>query len=151
VWAEPIADLSGFPLRRWGGQRTIFIRKLHPSLAKPTIRAQGGCDSRLHVFTIARNHSKNIKLNGTLFAESCFRALLRDNPTIAGPNLTNNVRAAGIAGSACRCRLAVRPKGANHLWRKNPPASCRLVCSLRAARPGNRKGWSLVTKAALGV
>jgi hypothetical protein len=47
--------------------------------------------------------------------------------------------------------LAVRPEGANHQWRKIPPRelSIDLVADERL-RPGNRKGWSLVTKVALG-
>jgi hypothetical protein len=47
--------------------------------------------------------------------------------------------------------MAVRPEGANHQWRKIPPGELSIdpVADERLGR-GNRKGWSLVTKAALG-
>ena len=47
--------------------------------------------------------------------------------------------------------LVLRPEGANYQWRKIPPGelSIDLVADERLG-PGNRKGWSLVTKVALG-
>jgi hypothetical protein len=49
-------------------------------------------------------------------------------------------------------KMAVRPEGANYLWRKNPPRELSIdLVADEAARPGDRKGRSLVTKVALGV
>ena len=47
--------------------------------------------------------------------------------------------------------MAVRPEGANHQWRKNPPGELSIdpVADERLVR-GNRMGWSLVTKVAFG-
>ena len=57
-----------------------------------------------------------------------------------------------LKSRAAKClHLAVRPEGANHQWRKIPPGELSIdpVANERL-RLGNRQGWSLVAKAALG-
>jgi hypothetical protein len=47
--------------------------------------------------------------------------------------------------------LAVRPCGADHLWRRVPPGQLSIGSgSWRAAWLGNWLGWSLATKVAFG-
>jgi hypothetical protein len=47
--------------------------------------------------------------------------------------------------------MAVRPEGANHQWREIPPGELSIDPEAdERAQPGNRKGWSLVTKVAFG-
>jgi hypothetical protein len=73
--------------------------------------------------------------------------LRRVNARTAGsPAISAPGRACGAAGAApLECRLlAVRPEGANHLWRKNPPRelSIDLVADERLGRVTGRAGAS---------
>jgi hypothetical protein len=45
--------------------------------------------------------------------------------------------------------MAVRPEGANHQWRKNPPGELSIDPVADERLVGNRTGWSLVTGAAI--
>jgi hypothetical protein len=46
--------------------------------------------------------------------------------------------------------LAVRPEGADYQWRKIPHGELSIDPVADEGYAGNRKGWSLVTKVALG-
>jgi hypothetical protein len=46
--------------------------------------------------------------------------------------------------------MSVRPEGANHQWRKNPPGELSIDPVADERLASNRRGWSLVTKVASG-